>query len=79
MSANILSDSEIAAITGYVQPGKQLATLKARGFERAYRDRSGRVILERSHYDAVCQGTYRSATVVTGRQAVNTSFLRRAA
>ena len=74
-----MTENEIAAITGYIQPGKQLATLKARGFERAYRDRSGRVILERSHYDAVCQGTYRAATVVTGRQAVNTSFIKRAA
>lgn len=79
MSANILSDSEIAAITGYVQPGKQLATLKARGFERAYRDRAGRVILERTHYDAVCQGAYRAAQVIAGRQAVNTSFIKRAA
>lgn len=74
-----LSPKEIEAITGYTQPARQIGALHERGFVRAYRDRLGRVILERPHYDAVCQGTYHRAQAAGARPAVNVSFLQRVA
>lgn len=52
----ILSPMELEAITGYRAPACQLRVLLSRGYWRAYRDRLGRVVLERPHYDAVCRG-----------------------
>lgn len=49
----ILGPDELRDITGYVQPAAQLAELHNRGFFRARRDRLGRVVLTRAHYDAV--------------------------
>lgn len=58
MTSITLSEAEIQAITGYVQPASQLAELLRRGFDRARRSsRTGMVIVERAHYDAVCAGT----------------------
>ena len=52
-----LSEAELVDITGYVQPSSQLRELHRQGFFRARRARfTGRVILERAHYDAVCAG-----------------------
>lgn len=51
-----LTPDELAEITGYSQPHKQLAELHRLGFSRARRDRLGRVVLERAHYDAVATG-----------------------
>lgn len=51
-----LTPSELEAITGYRRAAEQLRVLHARGYWRAYRDRLGRVVLERPHYDAVCRG-----------------------
>jgi hypothetical protein len=73
-----LLDREIEAITGYRTPSRQLQTLHARGFARAYRDRAGRVVLEREHYNAVCRGDYASSGRAD-RPGVNVSFLKRAA
>lgn len=57
MTTITLSEDEIRAVTGYVQPASQLAELLRRGFDRARRSsRTGMVILERAHYDAVCAG-----------------------
>lgn len=57
MNSITLSEAEIEAITGYVQPASQLAELLRRGFDRARRSpRTGMVIVERAHYDAVCAG-----------------------
>lgn len=51
----ILGEDEIAELTGYQQPAKQLAELHRLGFWRARRRAiSGRVVLERAHYEAVC-------------------------
>lgn len=50
----ILSEAELLELTGYKQPAAQLAELQRRGFHRAYRNRLGRVTLERAHYEAVC-------------------------
>lgn len=52
----ILSDGEIEALTGYTRAAEQLRELHRQGFTRARRDRLGRVIVERAHYDAVCIG-----------------------
>jgi hypothetical protein len=54
----ILSEAELAAVAGgYVRPGDQLRELHRQGFYRARRSKvSGRVVLERAHYDAVCAG-----------------------
>jgi len=51
-----LTPDQIEEITGYRQPAAQLAALHRRGYWRAYRDRLGRVVLERAHYDAVAAG-----------------------
>lgn len=73
-----LNDTEIEALTGYRTPSRQLQTLHARGFSRAYRDRAGRVILERPHYDAVCRGEF-GHQAGARPAAVNVAFMRRAA
>ena len=52
----ILTPEELRQITGYTQPSVQLRELHRQGFNRARRDRLGRVVLERAHYDAVCAG-----------------------
>lgn len=55
-----LSPAEVQqAAGGYVRPADQLRELHARGFTRAYRSKvSGKVVLERAHYDAVTRGQY---------------------
>lgn len=58
MTDELLTDQELEAITGYRTASRQLQTLHARGFSRAYRNRQGKVVLERPHYDAVCRGEF---------------------
>lgn len=55
-----LSKEELRDLTGYEQPSKQLAELHRRGFHRAYIGRHG-LVLERAHYEAVCQGSTEKA------------------
>lgn len=57
----LLSESELLALTGYKRAAEQLEELHRLGFARARRDRFGRVILERAHYDAVVKGAVVSA------------------
>ncbi len=53
----LMTAEEIAALVEYRQPVKQVEELHRQGFWRARRGAvSGRVILERSHYEAVCGG-----------------------
>lgn len=52
----ILTAAELEVLTGYRQHAAQLAELKRQGFWRARRSVTGGVILERSHYEAVCRG-----------------------
>ncbi|MBZ8138837.1 hypothetical protein CLD22_02845 [Rubrivivax gelatinosus] len=52
----VLSAEEIAALTGFRQPAKQLKELHKHGFWRARRLPNGAIILERAHYEAVCRG-----------------------
>jgi hypothetical protein len=54
----LLPEEEIVAVAGgYKRPGDQLRELHRQGFYRARRSRvTGRVVLERAHYDAVCAG-----------------------
>ena len=69
-----LSDAELLALTAYEQATKQLNVLHSRGFNRAYINRMGNVVLERSHYEAVSRGELQSA-----RKSANLTFLKRAA
>jgi hypothetical protein len=56
--AILLSEWEIAALTGNLQkPRCQVNLLQKRGFARARLER-GRVVLERAHYEAVCRGAF---------------------
>ena len=53
----ILSPDEVQALTGYKTAPRQLAELHRQGYWRARRAPiTGRVIVERAHYDAVCAG-----------------------
>lgn len=57
MSQATIDHEQIVRITGYRQPSKQLDALHRLGFWRARRcPVTGRVILERPHYEAVCTG-----------------------
>lgn len=63
----ILGEDQVVAITGgYKRPSDQLAELRRQGFFRARLSRiTGRVVLEREHYTAVCQGTSPTANSAT--------------
>lgn len=53
----ILSEEELVRITDYKPPHLQLKVLHDMGFHRARRSkRTGRIILERTHYEAVTAG-----------------------
>lgn len=52
----LLTAAEIAELTQYGRPSRQLEELHRQGFFRARQGRSGAVILERAHYEAVCAG-----------------------
>ena len=52
----ILTSEELAGVTGYRTPNRQLTELHRQGFYRARIGATGNVILERAHYDAVCAG-----------------------
>lgn len=56
MDTLLLTDAELVALTGYRRSTEQLAELIRQGFSRARKDRLGRVVLERGHYDAVVKG-----------------------
>lgn len=57
-AAPTLSHLELFDVTGYSRAGEQLAELHRLGFPRARIDRLGRCVLERAHYEAVCDGRY---------------------
>ena len=52
----ILTADELVALTTYTQPARQLRELHRQGFSRARIGRTGAVILERAHYEAVAAG-----------------------
>lgn len=53
----LLTPAEVEALTDYRQPAAQLAELHRQGYWRARRARmTGRVLLERAHYEAVARG-----------------------
>lgn len=58
-----LTDDEVRELSGgYVRAADQLKALLARGYFRAYRSKvTGRVIVERAHYDAVAAGASSAA------------------
>ncbi len=58
----ILSQAELEQLTGRRRPADQLVALYAAGYVRARRAPTGRVILERAHFLAVCQGQMNAGT-----------------
>lgn len=52
----VLEPAELVELTGYKMAARQLVELHRAGFHRARIGMAGRVILERSHYQAVCSG-----------------------
>lgn len=52
----MLTSDEVAQITGYRQPSRQLAALLSLGYWRARQTAAGLVTMERAHYEAVCRG-----------------------
>jgi hypothetical protein len=58
----VLLEAELRELTGYKLPLKQLKALHLAGFSRARIGASGKVILERDHYLAVCAGLQASPT-----------------
>lgn len=73
-SALVLSTEEVRLLSGgYVRPADQLRALHARGYHRAYRSkRTGHVVVERMHVDAVASGT----ALATGRSGRSRPSLR---
>lgn len=62
MNSLVLDDAELAEITGgYTRQADQLRILRGRGFYRAEILR-GRLVLERSHYDAVTRSQVAEAS-----------------
>lgn len=72
VSAITLSPDEIEALTGYANATKQLQVLHRRGFLRAYINRKGMVVVNRTHYEAVTRGEVHNAA----KKTANLSFLR---
>ena len=70
-----LTREEIEELTGYMWPSKQLDELRQQGFFRARIGRAGNVLLERTHYNAVCAGSASK----TERPQVRAPQLRRVA
>lgn len=56
METITLTEEELVALTGYKVASKQLRELHRAGFCRARIGSTGRVVLERDHYRAVCAG-----------------------
>lgn len=61
MTSLTLTPAEVAELTGYQQPAKQLAELHRQGFHRARVAPTGRVVLERAHYLAVAASQVQQA------------------
>lgn len=74
----LMTAEDVAGLTGYVQPCKQVEELKRQGFWRARRNPAGAVVLERAHYEAVCAGATQGATATDGPR-LRMPQLRRAA
>ncbi|CAA2107749.1 hypothetical protein [Variovorax paradoxus] len=69
----VLDKDEIEALTGYQVSTKQLDVLRRRGFHRAFINRKGLVVLERTHYEAVSRGEVQAPSKA---KTANLSFLR---
>lgn len=79
MTSIALSQTDIEVITGYKNATKQLSVLRNRGFTRAYINRRGEVILERSHYEAVSRCEVSGGTQSSMRKVANLSIFNKAA
>lgn len=69
-----LSIDEVEQLTGYRVATKQLQVLHRRGFHRAFINRTGAVVLERTHYEAITRGEAQNVS----RKSANLSFLKTA-
>jgi len=58
----ILSPDELYELTHYRAAAKQLEELRRQGFYRARVGRTGVVVLERAHFEAVCRGLDNTAS-----------------
>jgi hypothetical protein len=65
---------EIETLTGYRVATKQLQVLHRRGFLRAYINRAGTVVVERTHCEAITLGEVHNAA----KKTANLSFLKSA-
>jgi hypothetical protein len=72
-----LSEEELEALTGYTQATKVLRVLHSRGFLRAFINRRGEVVLERTHYEAVSAG--RQQELRGSGKVANLSHFRKSA
>lgn len=79
MTSIALTQEEVEAITGYKNATKQLSVLKNRGFVRAYINRRGEVVLERSHYEAVTRCEITNSNQSSMRKVANLSIFNKAA
>jgi hypothetical protein len=77
MSDLTLTSEEIEEITGFAQPCKQLEALRTNGFIRAHRARDGRIVLERAHYLAVCNGQFNNGK--SQAPAANLTWMKKSA
>lgn len=67
-----LTSEELVELTGFRRAADQLRELQRRGFYRARRSAvTGRVVVERAHYEAVC-GTTRTGSHPTLRPSKQT-------
>jgi hypothetical protein len=75
----VIGEPELQWLTGYKLPSCQLRELKKQGFFRARLNPvTGRVVLERAHYDAVCGGS-RLASTSANEPQLKSQRSRRAA
>lgn len=61
-----LTEQELLDLTHYKRGCDQLRVLHERGYTRAYRNRAGKVVLERAYYLAVCAGGQPKETPANG-------------
>lgn len=73
-STVVLTPDEIQSITGYTSPSKQLDVLHKRGYVRAFRSRDGQIILERKHFESVCEGIFSQSTSMSSSTSSAPNF-----
>ena len=76
MSDTFMTSEEIETLTGFKSSNRQVEMLRTLGFTRAHKTRTGRVVLERAHFEAVSAGNFINTTVAPSTGArVKTEFM----